>query len=141
MNIHQLKTPRYTLHKDFDNQEYTMPFQSVRQNCNPVFLGNRNFIEDKNGSRPLDRRTGKVTTKFCIRSALSSQGNTQQQTTLSIAFLSLSSDMYTNTCRRGVPDQDMYSYGEAGRCTPVGSSQDFSLHTAADLTLRTSLLL
>lgn len=56
------------LHKDFDNQEYTMPSQSVRQNCNPVFLGNRNFIEDKNGSRPLDRLTGKVTIKFCIRS-------------------------------------------------------------------------
>lgn len=61
-----IKNP--TLHRDFDNQEYTMPSQSVRQNCNPVFLGNRNFIEDKNGSRPLDRCTGKVTIKFCIRS-------------------------------------------------------------------------
>lgn len=55
--------------QDFDSQEYTMPSQSVRQNCNLVFLGKRNFIEDKNGSRPLDRRTGKVTTKFSIRSA------------------------------------------------------------------------
>ena len=40
-----IKNP--TLQKDFDNQEYTMPSQSVRQNCNPVFLGNRNFIEEK----------------------------------------------------------------------------------------------
>lgn len=59
VNIHQLKNPM--LHEDFDSQEYTMPSQSVRQNCNLVFLGKRNFIEDKNGSRPLDRRTGKVT--------------------------------------------------------------------------------
>lgn len=80
-----------------------MPSQSVRQNCNLVFLGKRNFIEDKNGSRPLDRRTGKVTTEFCIRSVLSSQGNTKQQTTLSLAFLSSSSDLDTNICRRGVP--------------------------------------
>lgn len=80
-----------------------MPSQSVRQNCNLVFLGKRNFIEDKNGSRPLDRRTGKVTTKFCICSVLSSQGNTKQQTTLSLAFLSSSSDLDTNICRRGVP--------------------------------------
>lgn len=91
------------LHEDFDSQEYTMPSQSVRQNCNLVFLGKRNFIEDKNGSRPLDRRTGKVTTEFCIRSVLSSQGNTKQQTTLSLAFLSSSSDLDTNICRRGVP--------------------------------------
>jgi hypothetical protein len=77
-----------------------MPSQSLRQNCNPVFFGNRNFIEDKNGSRPLDRRTGKVPIKFCIHS----QENTKQQTTLSIAFLSLSSDLNTNICRRrGVP--------------------------------------
>lgn len=97
------------LHKDFDNQEYSMPSQSVRQNCNPVFLGNRNFIEDKNGSRPLDRRTGKVTIKFCICSSLNLQGNSKQQTTLSIAFLSLSSDLYTSISRRDVAIQQMYS--------------------------------
>ena len=97
-------TKNPTLHKDFDNQEYTMPSQSCRQNCNPVFLGNRNFIEDKNGSRPLDRRTGKVPIKFCIHS----QENTKQQTTLSIAFLSLSSDLYTSICRRDLPTQQMY---------------------------------
>lgn len=96
-------TKNHMPHKDFDSQEYTMPSQSVRQNCNLVFLGKRNFIEDKNGSRPLDRRTGKVTTEFCICSVLSSQGNTKQQTTLSLAFLSSSSDLDTNICRRGVP--------------------------------------
>lgn len=126
-------------HEDFDSQEYTMPSQSVRQNCNLVFLGKRNFIEDKNGSRPLDRRTGKVTTEFCIRSVLSSQGNTKQQTTLSLAFLRSSSDLDTNICRRGVPHQEMYSRGAAGRCTHGGGSQDVRLHTAADLTLRASL--
>lgn len=52
-----------TLHEYFDNQEYTTPSQSVRQICNPVFLGNKNFIEDKNGSRLLDRSTGEVTIK------------------------------------------------------------------------------
>lgn len=127
------------LHKDFDNQEYTMPSQSVRQNCNPVFLGNRNFIEDKNGSRPLDRLTGKVTILHSL--SLRSQGNTKQQTTLSTAFLSLSSDLYTNICRMGVPTQQMYSHGAAGRCTYSRGSPDVSLHTAADPALWTSLCL
>jgi hypothetical protein len=45
-----LPTKNPMLHKDFDKQEYTMPSQSVKKNCHPVFLGNRNFIEDKNSS-------------------------------------------------------------------------------------------
>lgn len=40
VNIHQLNP---MLHENVDNQEYTRPSQSVRQNCNTFFLGNKNF--------------------------------------------------------------------------------------------------
>ena len=43
----------------FDNQEYTTPTQSGREKCNPALLGNKNFIKDKNGNRPLDKDIGK----------------------------------------------------------------------------------
>lgn len=33
----------------------------LEKNCNPAFLGNKNFTKDKNGNRPLDRSIGKVT--------------------------------------------------------------------------------
>lgn len=59
--------------------------------------------------------------------SLSSQGNTKQQTTLSIAFLSLASDLYTNICKRGVPTQQMHSHGAAGRSTCGRGSHDVSL--------------
>lgn len=60
--------------------------------------------------------------------SLSSQGNTKQQTTLSIAFLSLASDLYTNICKRDVPTQQMHSHGAAGRSTCGRGSHDVSLY-------------
>lgn len=58
--------------------------QSVRQSCNPVFLGNRNFTEDKNSSRPLDRSTGEVTVKILHSLDAQLTGNTNQQSTASL---------------------------------------------------------
>ena len=127
-NIHQLKSPCYTRILITKNAPCHLNLSDKI-----VFLGSRNFIEDKNSSRPLDRHTGKVTIKFCIPSVLSSQGSTKQQMTPSIAFLSVSSDRCTSICRRrSVPAQQMYSHGASGRCTCSGDSQDVSLHTAAD---------
>ena len=48
----------------FDNQEYTIPTQSGRKKCNPAFLGDKNFIKDKNGNRPLDKNIGRVMIKM-----------------------------------------------------------------------------
>ena len=48
----------------FDNQEYTTPTQSGRKKCNPAFLGDKNFIKDKDGNRPLDKDIGRVMIKI-----------------------------------------------------------------------------
>lgn len=55
------KSPDYEY---FDNQEYTTPTPSERKKCNPAFLGNKDFRKDKNGNRPLDKDTGRVTIKI-----------------------------------------------------------------------------
>ena len=39
----------------FDSQEYTIPTQSGRKKHNPAFFGDKNFINHKNGNRPLDK--------------------------------------------------------------------------------------
>lgn len=34
------------------------------KNVNPVFLGNKNFMKDKNGNSPLDKDIGRITIKI-----------------------------------------------------------------------------
>lgn len=34
------------------------------KNVNPVFLGNKNFMKDKNGNSPLDKVIGRITIKI-----------------------------------------------------------------------------
>lgn len=84
-----------TLHEHFDNQECSMPSQSVRQNCNPGFLGYKKVTGDKNGSRPLDRCTREVTIQFCIPSVLSLQENKATDRT-QFSIPSSSSDLHIN---------------------------------------------
>ena len=62
MNIYHFKVSK--LYEYSDNQEYTTPTQSGKKKCNPAFLGNKNFIKDKNSNRPLDKDTGKVAIKI-----------------------------------------------------------------------------
>ena len=47
-----------------DNQEYTTLTQYGRKKCNPVFLGEKNFTEDKNGNRLLDKIIVRVMIKI-----------------------------------------------------------------------------
>jgi hypothetical protein len=53
-NTHQFKIPK--LHKYFDNQENTIPIQSVGKNCTPSFHRDKTFTEDRNGNRLLSRQ-------------------------------------------------------------------------------------
>lgn len=43
----------------------TTPYQR-KGKCSSAFLGNKNFIKDKNGSRVLDKGIGRLTVKHCI---------------------------------------------------------------------------
>lgn len=44
------------------NQEYTRQL-NLEEKHNPVFLGNNNFLKDKNGNRPLEKDAGMITIK------------------------------------------------------------------------------
>ena len=126
MNIHHRKTPCYT--NIFDNQEYTTPSQSVRQSCNSVFLDNKNYVEDKNGSRPLDRSTGKVRFKILhsLNALLTRKCKATEYTKYRIPkfiFRSIHWDMKVCSCSIHV---FLWSTEDA----PMTGSQDVILNTA-----------
>ena len=82
MNTYHFTIPQ--LYEYFDNQEYTIPTQSGRKKCNPAFLGDKNFIKDKHGNRPLDKDIGRIMIKMLHSLNVQLKNETEQQSTQGI---------------------------------------------------------
>ena len=93
-NIYHFKVTK--LFEYFDNQEYTTPTQSTRKKCNPAFLGNKNFIKDKNGNRPLYKDIGRVMIK--ILHSLNVPSKMRQKAKYKYEHIHIHASLYTSFC-------------------------------------------